>query len=726
MTWLEGCDDDKVGGNNIQWIQPSVVDTDEYYSSLKLAFDLLLSVNHVFVINNTIELSELGGFNCVQEARYNAISNMERDMVNLPPLSLRLLGKRALSKTLIPGACQIGQRGIWQKGGSSEDESDRGLDLTQAVAYFDRDSSSKGIPSTKVTTLFAFEKHAPAPVFHEFDPTQIEPAINEGNNVDLAIPTVMAKGNSIYKEKLVSVIDDWLPPPIIICDQPSTADDKKWCLEDKDWTNEEDDVFQMNGFRLKCQAHPFHYDSEIPRQTFGISHKAASPNKTAVNPRSRWSSKEYCDYLLSEERGPEDFFHLLQNKYTDKDGGSINQPLISVIHMSAYEIKHVKGIKLDRYLEDEKQRVKEKELEHKKKILSEKISSADCILAKREHDAIHGTRYSEMDAENDHIIHSFSETLSKVNPYSDEVEQPPLSVNIIAPNDMVTTEQSIDSTCSTINLKGYQWRKLPKSILGDGFYELNKHKIQTCLNGDLLNKCNTPRTIGRVNASKGIDYKIDESLFDIKPEVQMIKDILSDRIHISKSIQDRQVGRDKLLTSNQEEALEYILNIPLANFDNTDKQGSNSFDNDIVDEEKYQDKLEDSIINDSIFMQQNRDKDNVNSKVIVAVKHSNYETLKEIIDENGVEVDTYDEFGNTLFIIACQQGNKKMSKFLLRRGAYINAQNHAGNTGLHYLYEYGHVKLAEYLIEKGADDSYLNSEGLTCYEGVNRKNLEDL
>ena len=66
-----------------------------------------------------------------------------------------------------------------------------------------------------------------------------------------------------------------------------------------------------------------------------------------------------------------------------------------------------------------------------------------------------------------------------------------------------------------------------------------------------------------------------------------------------------------------------------------------------------------------------------------------------------------------------------MVKFLLRRGANINAQNHMGNTILFYLHEYGHLELAKYLLRKGADDSILNRDGLTCYEGV-KKNSDDL
>ena len=83
-----------------------------------------------------------------------------------------------------------------------------------------------------------------------------------------------------------------------------------------------------------------------------------------------------------------------------------------------------------------------------------------------------------------------------------------------------------------------------------------------------------------------------------------------------------------------------------------------------------------------------------------------------------VFIDVQDEHGNTLLLLAAQQGNKKIVKALLRRGANIHVQNQQGNSVLHYCYEYNHVQLAEYLQGKGADDSLLNKNGQTCYEGL--------
>ena len=52
----------------------------------------------------------------------------------------------------------------------------------------------------------------------------------------------------------------------------------------------------------------------------------------------------------------------------------------------------------------------------------------------------------------------------------------------------------------------------------------------------------------------------------------------------------------------------------------------------------------------------------------------------------GLPVDVRDNYGNTILVIACQNGNKRVAKAVLRRGANINARNHKGNTPLHYCY----------------------------------------
>lgn len=81
-------------------------------------------------------------------------------------------------------------------------------------------------------------------------------------------------------------------------------------------------------------------------------------------------------------------------------------------------------------------------------------------------------------------------------------------------------------------------------------------------------------------------------------------------------------------------------------------------------------------------------------------RHGRCEEIDRQLDQ-GIPVDIRDEYGNTLLIIACQNGNKRVAKAVLRRGASLNVRNHKGNTPLHYCYQYGYGEtLGQYLISK--------------------------
>jgi hypothetical protein len=66
-------------------------------------------------------------------------------------------------------------------------------------------------------------------------------------------------------------------------------------------------------------------------------------------------------------------------------------------------------------------------------------------------------------------------------------------------------------------------------------------------------------------------------------------------------------------------------------------------------------------------------------------RHGRCEEIERLFSK-GLPVDVRDAYGNTVLIIACQNGNKRVAKAVLRRGANINARNHKGNTPLHYCY----------------------------------------
>jgi len=125
--------------------------------------------------------------------------------------------------------------------------------------------------------------------------------------------------------------------------------------------------------------------------------------------------------------------------------------------------------------------------------------------------------------------------------------------------------------------------------------------------------------------------------------------------------------------------------------------------------------------------QQNKDETDI-QKMETWVRHGKYTEIENMLDspEWTLPIDHKDIHGNTVFSIACQNGNKRLAKLFLRRGADINSTNLAGQTSLHYCFAYGFEDLAEYLIEKGADDSITNADNLTCYEGLSAEAVDTL
>ena len=114
------------------------------------------------------------------------------------------------------------------------------------------------------------------------------------------------------------------------------------------------------------------------------------------------------------------------------------------------------------------------------------------------------------------------------------------------------------------------------------------------------------------------------------------------------------------------------------------------------------------------------------------VRHNRYKEVCAILDGKSgvddahaaVDVDATDKKGNTLLLVACQNGLKRMAKAALRRGANINHQNLLGNSPLHFCCAYGFTELAAYLISKGADAALENSYGSLCTEGLGKAALQ--
>ena len=115
-------------------------------------------------------------------------------------------------------------------------------------------------------------------------------------------------------------------------------------------------------------------------------------------------------------------------------------------------------------------------------------------------------------------------------------------------------------------------------------------------------------------------------------------------------------------------------------------------------------------------------------KVCSLCRHGKFGDIEEMMNHPdwSLSMDYQDDTGNSLLHIAAQNGNKRMVKLCLRRGADLNAQNLQGQTPLHFTYSYGYAEVGEYLVQKGADDSVRNKDGLTCYEGLSAETVENI
>ena len=132
------------------------------------------------------------------------------------------------------------------------------------------------------------------------------------------------------------------------------------------------------------------------------------------------------------------------------------------------------------------------------------------------------------------------------------------------------------------------------------------------------------------------------------------------------------------------------------------------------------------------------------------VRHSKFSLLKEALDflpnkkfdptliqanyilDNGTiyqdgyealpfHINKADQHGNTMLSLAAQNGNMKVSKFLINKGCNPNHQNLHGQTPAHFAIAYKFYELSQYLFENGGDDTLENKFGLQAYDGLSNE-----
>ena len=91
-------------------------------------------------------------------------------------------------------------------------------------------------------------------------------------------------------------------------------------------------------------------------------------------------------------------------------------------------------------------------------------------------------------------------------------------------------------------------------------------------------------------------------------------------------------------------------------------------------------------------------------------------------DKMAFNLNKTDDNGNTLLLVACQNGNEKIAQLAWKKGGNPNHQNGQGHTALHFAMTYGFFELGAWLTDAdkgaGADDSITNKNNLTPYDGL--------
>ena len=111
----------------------------------------------------------------------------------------------------------------------------------------------------------------------------------------------------------------------------------------------------------------------------------------------------------------------------------------------------------------------------------------------------------------------------------------------------------------------------------------------------------------------------------------------------------------------------------------------------------------------------------------IAIRNEEIKKFRNYLQKIDIEIlnNKKDDYGNTIFHIACKKGNLEMIKLLIEKGIDLNTQNDSGNTSLHYACNKGNLEIVKLLIKKKVNIHIPNNNGNTAiYYCYNVENLE--
>jgi hypothetical protein len=268
-----------------------------------------------------------------------------------------------------------------------------------------------------------------------------------------------------------------------------------------------------------------------------------------------------------------------------------------------------------------------------------------------------------------------------------------------------------------ISEKGAGWKRLQRETAAGLLGRATSTHVQGPRDG-AYNTVAELRVVGLVDPEEDVAYDYEASITASQPKVAtcFVTDILGDTVRLMEIEAGRRTREDYMAGGGAYSQLAARAGLP-AGPGNTEPGEVNGDVAHLSAEERMLLEEEQGEVKDLVFLQE--------QKLLTAARNGNLDGCVEALSEDAF-IEAQDEFGNTPLVLAAQQGAKKLLKELMRRGAMLNHQNHAGCTCLHYCYAYKHGDVGDNLKDHGADDSLLNAEGLTCYEGLHSGEVDDI
>ncbi|MDR0454449.1 MAG: ankyrin repeat domain-containing protein [Deferribacteraceae bacterium] len=109
-----------------------------------------------------------------------------------------------------------------------------------------------------------------------------------------------------------------------------------------------------------------------------------------------------------------------------------------------------------------------------------------------------------------------------------------------------------------------------------------------------------------------------------------------------------------------------------------------------------------------------------NSALMEAVKGGNESIVRKLLNTKGVNVNAYDQSGNTPLHIALQMPNNRLAEILIDAGADVNAANQSGRTPLMLAMAGRNDTMTKKILTKNPNLYQTDGEGRTAYDFAGR------